>query len=211
MNLFENAIDATNFTTASYEYETEFKNLLTQIYKSHENMKNKEFKLPRKETEIRDKLVDDYLSKEIKNYKFKKEETINLGRVDIYIVNKLDDEKPHFVIECKLLENKNIDGVRGLNAEYVKNGIQRLITEYYKEGAFVNAMIGFIIDDLNEKECIKSINKLVENLLKNLIVVKKKISLEERNMYKSIYTTTASGTKDHIIYHLMMDFSKNII
>ncbi|XOB62234.1 hypothetical protein ACMC56_00145 [Campylobacterota bacterium DY0563] len=207
MNFFNDITDATNFKTASYEYQLSFKDLLFKIHNSYLNMKNKEFNLPKNENKIRDKLVDRYLSKEIKDYVFKKEEKSNLGRVDIYIIDKLDDSNPHFIIECKLLDNKNIDGVKGLNAEYVRNGIQRLITGYYKDTILTNAMIGFIVTNLDKEKNIQSINKLVEKILNGLIIINKEISLDEKIIYKSVYNT---HFKEYIIFHLMMDFSKNV-
>ncbi|WP_321469503.1 hypothetical protein [Halarcobacter sp.] len=210
MNFFNDVIDATNFKTASYEYQLSFKDLLLKIHDSYLNMKNKEFNLPKNENKIRNKLVDDYLSKEIPNYHFKKEEPNNLGRVDIYIIDKFDGSKPHFIIECKRLDNNNVNGTEGLNAKYINDGILRLIREHYiiKNGYYTNAMIGFIIEDLDIQININSINNLSKELLKNLVTIKKEISIEDNNIYKSIYKTY--NDKYFNIYHLMLDFSKNI-
>lgn len=210
MDNFETLLDASPFSQAEFEYHHDFQNLLSEIYNSYNNMTNNENTLPNSENKIRDVLVDKYLTPDISNYEFKKEENNNLGRVDIYIIDTLDDSKPHFIIECKILDNKNTNGVEGKNSEYIKNGIQRLLTEHYyiKNSFYTNAMIGFIVEDMNIEKNNESINLLVTKLLNNLITIISPISLEKNNIYKSIYKT--GNEKEFIIYHLMMDFSKNI-
>jgi hypothetical protein len=210
LNDFDTLLDASLFSQAEFEYHNDFTNLLSSIYSSYENMTHNESSLPRNENKIRDILVDKYLKKEINDYEFKKEEDNNLGRVDIYIIDTLDNSKPHFIIECKILDDKNTNGVEGKNSEYIKNGIQRLLTEHYyiKNSFYTNAMIGFIIEDINIENNNESINILVTKLLNNLITVISPIALEKNNIYKSIYKT--GNDKEFIIYHLMMDFSKNI-
>lgn len=210
-DLFENQLDASNFDMARDVYIHDFKNLLLKIYACYEKMLNTENNIPVCENKIRNLLVDNYLSKEISDYTFKKEEKNNLGRVDIYIIDNLYSTKPHFIIECKLLDDKNTDGVQGLNAEYIKNGIQRILTEYYyvENNYFTNAMIGFIVKNINAEDNIQKINVLVEKLLKNLIHIKQNISKDKPNLYQSIYKTLAN--KEFVVYHLMMDFSQKIL
>ncbi|MEA2098500.1 MAG: PD-(D/E)XK nuclease domain-containing protein [Campylobacterota bacterium] len=209
-NEYENILDANNFLTKQMNYITRFKELLKEIYQNYEILIRDKIKVPRKENEIRDILVDDYLSKNISNYTFEKEENNNLGRVDIFIQDTLTEDKPKFIIECKILDNKNTDGMEGLNAKYIKNGIQRFLTEhYFLENNFkINAMIGFVVSNLSITNNIVSINILTDKLLKNLVVVKQNIISESDNLYKSIYSTC--NNKEFSIYHQMMDFSLNI-
>jgi len=209
-NDFESSIKANEFLTSKMNYITRFKELLKEIYQNYELLIKDKIKVPKKENIIRDVLVDNYLSKNISNYTFKKEEPNNLGRVDIFVQETLTDDNPNFIIECKVLDCENINGIEGLNAKYIKNGIQRFLTEhYFLENDFkINAMIGFVVSKLDIVVNIDSINRLTKKLLNNLVVVKQSIVLESDNLYKSIYTTY--NDKEFTIYHQMMDFSLNI-
>ncbi len=129
MEIFEDnlVLQAKEFTIAKLEYAYEFKVLLKEIYKNYEFLIEDNIIVPKNENKIRDILVDDYLSKNIKDYIFKKEEKNNLGRVDIFIQESIDNEPAEFIIECKLLDNKNCSGKDGLNGKYITNGIQRFL------------------------------------------------------------------------------------
>ncbi|PHS56945.1 MAG: hypothetical protein COB17_07850 [Sulfurimonas sp.] len=204
-------IDATRFSTNRMNYISRFIELLKDIYKNYELLIKDKIKVPRKENNIRDVLVDDYFTKNIKDYKFVKEEKNNLGQVDIFIQETLTNEKPEFIIECKILDNKNINGVEGLNAKYIKNGIQRFLTEHYcsYNNFYVNAMIGFITEKINIVENINSINVLSEKLFNNLVDITQQITLVDTNISQSQYLTC--NKKEFIIYHQMMDFSDNLL
>ncbi len=204
------SINASEFLTNRLNYITRFKNLLKEIYQNYKLLIRDKIQVPKKENDIRDILVDNYLTKNIHNYTFKKEEANNLGQVDIFIQETLIDKNAEFIIECKVLDNGKKDGVTGKNAEYIKNGIQRFLTEhYFLENEFrINAMIGFIVEKIDIVKNIDSINDLTNKLLNNLVIVNQKIFLEDENIYKSIYTTC--NNKEFIIYHQMMDFSDNI-
>jgi len=207
---FENNLEAKSLLTASDNYHIQFKELLQSIYECSNKMILDKVKLIKNENKIRDILVD-YLVENIKDYEFKKEEPNNLGRVDIYIVDTFTDTAPHFIIECKLLDNKNINGKDGLNGKYIQNGIQRfLIEHYFLENNFkTNSMIAFIVSDIDIIENIKAINQLTKKFFNNIIAITQEIILEEKNIYKSSYQT-GKPEKDFHIYHLMMDFAKNI-
>lgn len=210
-NDFESSIKANEFLTSKMNYITRFKELLKEIYQNYELLIKDKIKVPRKENNIRDVLVDDYFTKNIKDYKFVKEEKNNLGQVDIFIQETLTNEKPEFIIECKILDNKNINGVEGLNAKYIKNGIQRFLTEHYcsYNNFYVNAMIGFITEKINIVENINSINVLSEKLFNNLVDITQQITLVDTNISQSQYLTC--NKKEFIIYHQMMDFSDNLL
>jgi len=207
---FENNLHATKFLTASDNYHIQFKELLQSIYECSNKMILDKVKLVKNENKIRNILVD-YLVKDIENYEFKKEENNNLGRVDIYIIDTFTDTTPHFIIECKILDDKNMNGKDGLNGKYIQNGIQRFLTEhYFLENNFkTNSMIAFIVSDINITENIKSINELTKKFFNNLIEITQEIILDDKSIYTSSYQT-GKPEKDFHIYHLMMDFSRNL-
>lgn len=207
---FSKDLDASNFLTKRINYITRLKNLLKEIFENYKQLLKDKIKLSKDENRIRDILVDNYFSKNINNYKFKKEENNNLGRVDIFIEETLSNDKPEFIIECKILDNKNITGTEGKNAKYIKNGIQRFLTEYYfsYNNFYVNAMIGFIIEKINIDNNIKEINNLSAKLFNNSYKIIESINLIDENIYQSKYLTI--NNKEFIIYHQMMDFSENI-
>ena len=70
-------------------------------------------------------------------------------------------------------------------------------------------MIAFIVSDIDIIENIKAINQLTKKFFNNIIAITQEIILEEKNIYKSSYQT-GKPEKDFHIYHLMMDFAKNI-
>lgn len=204
-------LDANSFLSKRLNYITSFKELLKEIYRNYKLIIKDKIKLPKDENKIRNILVDDYLSKNVKNYQFEKEEKNNLGRVDIFIQETLSDEQPEFIIECKILDNENLEGTTGKNSEYIKNGIQRFLTEHYfsYNNFYVNAMIGFIAEKIDVAKNINSINNLSKKLLNNLVDVTKQITLVDTDIYQSQYSTC--NKKEFIIYHQMMDFSDNIL
>ncbi len=211
MSEYEYSINANSYIYTNLHYRTRFKNLLLEIYLCYEQMIKNNIFVPNNENKIRDILVDDYLSININDYEFKKEEKNNLGRVDIYIIDNLTDAKPHFIIECKLLDNKNINGKDGLNGKYITNGVLRFLTEHYcLENNFnTNAMIGFVVKKLDISSNIESINELTEKIFKNIVEIKQPIILEKECIYQSFYQT-GKPEKDFLVYHLMMDFSDSL-
>ena len=203
---------AKQFEYKKEKYKSKFLELLNKIYQNYELIIRDKIKVPRNENKIRDILVDDYLSKNITNYTFKKEEQNNLGRVDIFVQESFIEEKPEFIIECKILDNKNTNGLEGLNAKYIKNGIQRFLTEHYHlENSFkTNAMIGFIVSKLDISKNIHSMNILSGKIFNNIVSITQNISIEESNLYKSTYRTYGNKEKEFVVYHQMMDFSKKL-
>jgi len=192
------------------DYNSRFKILLLEIYSLYEQIiKDKKF-VPRHEDKITEILVDDYLTK-LNNYSFKREKKNNRGLIDIYIVEGFSEDKPEFLIECKVLNNENLRGEKGKNAEYVKNGIYRFLSEHYfsYNNLYTNAMIGYVIDDLDIKKNIDNLNVVSKNIIGKLVDIRQDITVEESNIYKSSYNTIKN--KKFILYHLMMDFSKNVI
>jgi len=208
---FEIELETNNPLIGKLNYITRLKELLKEIYKNYQLMIKNKIIVSKTENKIRDILVDDYLSKNIKNYTFEKEIDNNLGRVDIFIQESISNEEAEFIIECKLLNNKNINGKDGLNGKYITNGIQRFLTEhYYLENAFnTNIMIGFIVEKIDIISNIEAINRLSEKIFKNMVEIIQPIKLDDKFIYKSSYQT-GKPQKNFELYHLMMDFSKNI-
>jgi hypothetical protein len=204
-------LDAYPYAEAVSEYGMEFKNLLNDIYICYTKMIENNIQVPKNENKIRDILVDSYLEVWLSEYTFKKEALNNLGRVDIYIIDNFIETKPHFIVECKLLDNKNVDGKDGLNGKYIQNGILRFLTEHYylNNGYSTNAMIGFVVQDLSIGSNIQAINSLSEKIFKNIVEIINPISLIKNHIYTSFYQT-GKPEKDFHIYHLMMDFSNNL-
>ena len=189
-------------------YDTRFIELLNEINKCYSFLRIDNPEIPKKENDIRDLLVDKYLVKHMLDYSFKKEEYNNQGRVDIYIVDKITLNKPKFIIECKLIDNHNVNGTTGLNAEYIKEGIYRFLSEYYfiENNYHTNCMIGFVIEDLDLNQNIISLNSLSNILFKNLVEITHEIKPHINNIYQSKYLTC--NKKEFTVYHLMMDFTK---
>ncbi|RLA78995.1 MAG: hypothetical protein DRG78_13840 [Epsilonproteobacteria bacterium] len=210
-NEYTASLDADSFLTKRLNYITRFKELLKEIYKNYKQLFKDKIKVPKDENGIRDILVDKYLSKNIDGYKFEKEKYNNLGRVDIFIETTFTDEKPEFIIECKILDNDNLEGTTGKNSEYIKNGIQRFLTEYYfsYNDFYVNAMIGFVTEKIDIVKNINSINNLSKKLLNNLVDITQQITLVDTNIYQSQYLTC--NKKEFIVYHQMMNFSDNLV
>jgi len=213
LKMFSNdlASQAKQFIYKQEKYKNKFLKLLREIYKNYLLIIKDKIKIPRREIDIQDILVDDYLSKNIKNYTFIKEKNNNQGRVDIFIQETLSDEKPEFIIECKVLNSNGMNSKDKLNGKYVSNGILRFLTEHYyiTNNLYVNAMIGFVVDEIDITENVNRLNELSKKILNNLVNITKEISLIEPNIYQSNYETI--NNKEFLIYHQMMDFSDNII
>jgi len=206
---FLTPLNADSLAIDGINYHTRFKDLLHNIYTCYEFMIEDDITVPNNENDIRDILVDNYLAIKISDYTFEKEKSNEYGRVDIYIRKTLDDEKPHFIIECKRLDKTK--GQDGLNGKYVSNGIHRFLREhYYLSNNFnINAMIGFVIENVDISLNIVEINNLSKQYFKNTIEIKQCITPLDTILYTSSYQT-GKPSKDFFIYHLMMDFSKNI-
>jgi len=207
---FETELETNNPLIGKVNYITRLKNLLKKIYQNYQLMIKDKIQIHKTENKIRDILVDDYLNKNINDYTFEKEKDNNLGRVDIFIQESISNEEAEFIIECKLLNNKNINGKDGLNGKYITNGIQRFLTEHYylKNNFNTNIMIGFIIEKIDISSNIEAINRLSNKIFKNIVEIIQPIKLEDKYIYKSSYQT-GKPQKDFELYHLMMDFSYN--
>jgi len=142
-------------------YEEDFKKLLSNIFFCYKKMLKDRVQLENDENKIRDKLLIDYLNnnkireeyKDLLDFIFNREvpEHCTVGRTDIKIETKntFEDTDAYYIIECKRLNNKNLRGKAGLNAKYVKDGIERFVTRLYSSYCSVNGMIGFVVEAMN--------------------------------------------------------------
>ena len=176
------------------------------------------------ENKIRDIFVKNYLKKQnirsqlnLLDFRFDREtlEDNSNGRVDIRILSKNDFQidEAYYIIECKRLDNKNLNGISGLNAEYVKNGILRFTTGRYSTYYRLSGMIGFIVKPLDISNNISNINTLLnkpEFSDANTITKLKSINFIQ-NFNQSYLSIHKPNNKPNIdIYHLMFDFSKSL-
>lgn len=134
-----------------------------------EDYNKKQLKLPNDENKIRSIMLEEYIKKykepqDMLNYKFDLEVPENydgngqhIGRVDMRVLLKNDFEKDdaYYIIECK-----RIDGTYNLNQKYVKEGINRFVTQKYSSYYGRNIMLGFVVKKIN----ISDNAKLIENI-----------------------------------------------
>lgn len=223
-----NKLDATPYRYAYTFCSNEFKSILSGIVASYYEILKSECTLPNNENEICKHIFDNYFENDefrkqysIFDYKFDIEIRENLGRVDLRVLKKdpLLGAKAYYIFECKRIEAKNPDGISGLNAEYIKNGICRFVTEYYTTYFGENGMIGFVVEQVNIIDHVNSINMLlnkefindlnitvnanpVQNLQKNQIIE------NFEHLYSSRHKTL--NEKEIVLHHLMLDFSSKI-
>jgi hypothetical protein len=217
------SLDASNFSGSVTFYDNEFKKILSKIAYCYQLMKSDKVELENDENKIRDTLVTCYVNNPEIKRKIQLEyfifpevpETKTGGRADIRIHNPnsfMNQNEEYYIIECKRLDNTNTKGTTGLNAEYIKEGINRFITKKYSSYYRVNGMIGFIVEDLKIDENIKNINAILTNSFSS-IVTKQEITQDSfiddfEYHYHSVHTD--KDNKDLKIYHLMFDFMGNI-
>lgn len=215
-------LDASGYSYSATFYNNEFEDLLSKIILCYQLMlKNKEV-LINDENRIRDVILINYLKNNairtkfgINNYLFDREvpEDKSQGRTDIKIItaNTFQDTEAYYIIECKRLDSNNTSGQTGLNAEYIKNGISRFVSNYYSSHYRTNGMIGFIISPLDINENVSSINLLLKTLFTQ-INTKQELRFREimKDFNFSYFSIHSLKSKDIVLYHLMLDFSKNI-
>ena len=217
-------INASSFVHSLEIYEIEFKNILNGITYCYKMMISNNVSLANNENRIRDVLRKDYLNnREIRNnigftgkYSFDREvpEDNDRGKVDIKVATQdtLTEPEAYYIIECKRLNNKNLTGITGLNAEYIRNGILRFVKRKYSSYYQVNGMIGFVVERMNISDNIKNINRLLKNNFKHANTRKNLKSVNFINRFRYSYCSThkIDKGKEIKLYHLMFDFSKNL-
>lgn len=196
MEEIESSLDASQYLPATTHYEAAFKQLLLNIYSCYQLMIVDNIRVPANdENTIRDRLLEYLQNTEIRQeiciisgFRFDKEVDEGTGRVDIKIINinDFEEHEAYYIIECKRL-----DGTGVLNRNYVAQGINRFTTNYYSSHYGVNGMIGFVVAHFDIDGNMRNIETFFH-------------VLEKDKLYESIH-------RDLKLYHLMMDFSSNVI
>ncbi|NQY34422.1 MAG: hypothetical protein HRT37_05525 [Alteromonadaceae bacterium] len=217
-------LDASIFGSSTSFHETKFRYILSKITRCYNMMIADNVKLDNNENRIRDILLLNYLKNDAVresigfvsdqvNFDREIQEDHSTGRTDIRITtfDTFKCQRAYYVLECKRLNNKNIIGKTGLNAEYIKNGIWRFTSKYYSSHYRVNAMIGFVVEQLDIDMNINRINKLL--LASPSINTTKKITNDDfisdfAFLYQSEHIDIDEDSLK--LYHLMYDFNKNI-
>lgn len=217
------SLDASNFGGSVPFYDNEFERILSKITICYQLMKDDKVVLENDENKIRDILLLNYLKNDevrrkvdLLPWHFEREiqEDHSTGRTDIKVItlNTFEKQEAYYILECKKLDNANKTGTTGLNAEYIKEGINRFITKKYSSYYRVNGMIGFIVEDLEINESIKNINTLLTTSFSSIItkqeITKNSFIDEFEYHYSSIHTD--KDNDELKIYHLMFDFHENI-
>jgi hypothetical protein len=224
-------INAFGYPFANTDYRKEFEKILLKIIDCYNLMIVENISLTNDENYIRDILLMNYLNDNptrkkinLTDFLFDREvpEDKSLGRTDIKIqtLNTFQDTRAYYIIECKRLDAKNPNGITGLNAEYVKNGICRFVTGYYSSYFGINGMIGFVVENFDIDKNIIHINSFLNQDLTNnrggnvnampiQVITPIKISEDFNHCYTSSHQ--ASTRNEIVLYHLMFNFSKNIL
>lgn len=182
-------------------------------------MIDNETQLPNNENLIRDELVNNYINNpkikrkiEFSYFVFPEAQEIPTGRTDIRIQHPnsyYDQDTEYYIIECKRLDNANHRGATGLNALYIKEGINRFVSDYYSSHYFTNSMIGFVVEPLDIHSNTEEINYLLVNEYKEsntISKIKKENFIPDFKYHYSSEHETKSGSELKL-YHLMFDFS----
>jgi len=217
-------LDASNYDYINKNYAKEFQRVLRGIYACYKKMLKDKVKLPNDENEIRNCLLINYLrndsirkNTDLSGFLFEREspEDNTNGRVDIKIstLRTFKESEAYYIIECKRLDNENTKGNTGLNAEYIKKGIYRFVTKKYSSYHRINAMIGFIVENMEIQKNKDNINFLLNKLSDYDCKTTKYLS--EENFipdFEFHYSSEHNDieNKNIMLYHIMLDFSKLI-
>ena len=222
-------LNAALFGYSQTRRDSYFESIMTVCVVVYNTIIRENIKLPNDENLIRDEFLN-YLKCSIfkkkfalANLIFDKETSENTGRADIRVLPTKDEyvnDEAYYLIECKRLDNKNVLGKTGLNAEYIKNGICRYVYGYYSTFYNVNAMFGFVVEQMNITTNLNNIN----SLLPNTYINQQKCLVNANATQNITYNDFANGYpysylskhnhnsgKEITLYHLMFDFSKNIV
>ncbi len=221
-------LNASAFKYNNEPYELEFERILTGITACYKMMIKDNISVPlNDENRIRDILYYNYLNNDkvrnnlkIRYYIFDCEvaEYDKGGNLTGYLDFKISTQNTFiesnscYIIECKRLNNQNLTGNKGLNAKYIEEGIMRFLTEQYSSHHGINGMIGFVVEQMNIADNIKSINGLLSTKFTNANTNKKLTPLDFIKGFKHSYCSTHEDVKRKKIrlYHLMFDFSMNV-
>jgi len=222
----ETELNAVGYSYNATNYTAEFQRVLCGVFACYTMMLNDNVELPNDENEIRNNLLLKYLKNDTireqtglsGNFIFDREilEDNTAGRTDIKVqtIQTFTKSKAYYIIECKRLDNKNLTGTSGLNAEYINNGIYRFVSKYYSTYNRVNAMIGFVVEKIEIHKNVLNINTLLKNpKLNNCNTIQE---IQQETFISDFEFHYNSEHKDidnkkFTLYHLMLNFSDKIL
>lgn len=223
-------LNATPFSGSAIRIDSQFRSLLVCCIKIYNDIIAKNKRTKNDEETIRDLFFDEYLNddnyrnqnKELEVFHFEKEPKENIGYLDIKAkkLNPYVSTKAYFIIECKRLDSNNLSGNTGLNAEYVKNGVCRFVTDYYSSYFGCNAMFGFVVESVNiQTDIVDNINSMLTKDFTNAQGLQVNANATQVMQYEKFvcgYPYSYISKHAHIsgkeidLYHLMFDLSSNI-
>ena len=222
-------LNANKFDFSLTRRNTYFESILAKCVIVYDNIHSSNELIENNENKIRDKFLE-YLqninfkmAQELKHLKFDKEIPERTGRVDIRVLPTKDEyinDEAYYIIECKRLDSNNLTGDTGLNAEYVKNGVCRFVTDYYSSYFAYNAMFGFVVESVNiQTDIVDNINSMLTKDFTNAQGLQVNANATQVMQYEDFacgYPYSYISKHTHIsgkeidLYHLMFDLSKNI-
>jgi len=223
--MIDTELNASVYGYKTINYTAEFQRVLSGVFACYKMMLKDNVVVPNDENEIRNALLIKYLKNDDKreitglagNFLFDREvpEDNTKGRTDIKVqtIQTFTKSDAYYIIECKRLDNENLKGITGLNAEYIKNGIYRFVSKYYSTNCGVNAMIGFVVEDMDIHSNIYNINTLLQNNFTNCNTTK---TIQTETFIPNFEFHYSSEHKDidnasFTLFHLMFDVSNIII
>lgn len=217
-------LSASLFQFSSNFFDRELESVLCECINIYHLIVSKHTMFKNNEETIRDGFMcylkdDNYKNTHfpLDKYQFDKEVEDGQGRLDIRIlnVNPYKGDKAFYCIECKRLGTD-----KALNTEYIKNGICRFVNnDYYSSFFGCNAMFGFLINRVCvQTDIIDNINSKLDkkyNIQGKIVCANAIQKLQYSNFtggYAYSYMSTHKGSSKEItLYHLMFDFSNNIV
>lgn len=213
-------LNASSYKHSAVYFNIEFESILSKIIMCYKLILAENVALQNDENKIRDVILYNYLKKDnykkqlgLSDYLFDPELPENTGRIDIRImpINPFINDDAYYIVECKRLDNSNVNGVSGLNGEYISEGICRYTSSKYSCYYKTNGMIGFVVQSMNIQDNITHLNNIISN---SAFPSNTRQNIQRRkladNFDYSYYSTHTLGNDEIVIYHLMLDFSSNI-
>jgi hypothetical protein len=149
-------------------------------------------------------LMNFYFDREI-DYKKTK------GRVDIRVItsDSFINTDICYIFECKRLDGLAANRKSSLNGRYIKEGIDRFISNTYPTYTSLNGMIGFLVQKVNIDDNVTCINNLLSELLPSINISS---NLSPSSNYEELYYSNFVDiqSKQFTLYHLFFDLSQNI-
>ena len=214
-------LNASAFTHNTVFYDAEFEIVLSKIVSCYHQMLADKVILNNNENSIRDLMLYGYLKNQqfklqhqLTNYLFDSELPENSGRIDIRVmpVNPFVSDDAYYIFECKRLDAKRRTGTSGLNGEYISEGICRFVSEKYSCYYSVNGMIGFVVEPIDLHDNVDSINTLLSSQYPQANTIAGLSLRQVDSNFDFSYFSTHSCTFGSVtLYHLMFDFSLNIV